>query len=162
MKKLILISACLGLWACGEEDAAIEIADQPLQGQVEGEAWTVGGAATHAFLSNEEGFWVDVLATPLMCGGGFGGGNKLIVTVPREVGEYPLGPRLNMTFAVGDNENLITFDGAIIVEEVTDTTVTASLKANFDGDNTVEGRFTAEICGEGRMEADMGTDAGTD
>lgn len=145
---LLGLTLCLGAAACGEDDP-ITVADQPLQGLAYGQAWQVEGATTNAFLSDDSEFWVDAYIGEPSCGGFGPGGDrpKLIISVPRSVGTHRLGLNLNMTFAFM-NDNLVATDGVIIVEEITETHVTASLRAEFDGDNSVEGRFTAEICPE--------------
>lgn len=54
----------------------------------------------------------------------------------------------NMTFVVGDSDNLIATNGRIVVDEVTATTVKGGLVASYDGSNEVNGRFEVTICPE--------------
>lgn len=153
MRGFLVGLLSLGLLACGGDDEDVSVADQPLQGQINGQAWTIGSATTNDFLSDEETIWVDAHLAPDVACNGFPGGSGesgLIINVPREVGTYTLGLSLNMTFVYkvdGESNNDVATNGVIIVEEITDTQITASLRATFDGDNTVEGRFVAELCG---------------
>jgi hypothetical protein len=152
MKRGVLLALlAIGMVGCGGDDEDVSVADQALQGQVNGQPWTIGSATTNDFLSDEETIWVDAhLEADVMCNS-FGGGDgpSLIISVPRDLGAHTLGLSLNMTFVYdedGETQNLVGTSGVIVVEEITDTQVTASLRATFDGDNTVEGRFTAELC----------------
>lgn len=147
MNILLGLMLCFGVAACGGDDEDLSVADQPLQGLAFGQEWQVEGASTNAFLSDDDEFWVDAYIGAPSCGGFAGDSDrpKLIISVPRTVGTHKLSLNLNMTFAFM-NDNLVATDGVIIVEEVTETSVTASLRASFDGDNNIEGRFTAEIC----------------
>lgn len=149
LRTLIALTLGLGMMACGEDEDDVSVADQPLQGLAYGQEWQVEGATTNAFLSDESEFWVDAYIGAPSCSAFGPGGDrpKLIISVPRSEGTYRLGLNLNMTFAFM-NDNLVATDGVLIVEEVTETSVTASLRASFDGDNSVEGRFVAQICPE--------------
>jgi hypothetical protein len=59
-----------------------------------------------------------------------------------------MGTSRNMTFVVGDSQNLISFDGRIIVDEVTPTGVKGGLVGSYDGQNQVNGAFELKICAE--------------
>lgn len=153
MKQLVLTALmAIGLFGCGGDDEDASVTDQPLQGEVNGQAWTLGSATTNAFLSDDDTIWVDAYLDADITCDSFGGGEgaSLILNVPREVGTYTLSLSLNMTFVFEDEEgdllNVVGTNGVLIVEEVTDTQVTASIRASADGDNSVEGRFTAELC----------------
>lgn len=152
MRGLLVGLVSLSVLACGGDDEDVSVADQPLQGQINGQAWTIGSATTNDFLSDEETIWVDAHLAPDVACTGFpvSGERGLIINVPREVGTYMFDLSLNMTFVYkvdGESNNNVATDGVIIVEEITDTQITASLRGTFDGDNTVEGRFVAELCG---------------
>ena len=79
------------------------------------------------------------------------GSNSLIVSVPKETGDYTMGNLLNMTFVYANGmENLVATTGRIVVEDVTATSATGRMYAIADGDADfeVDGEFTITICPE--------------
>lgn len=138
----------MGLAACG---GGHEIAATPLAGTVGGQPWTFVAGHTSAFLSDgEPDFFAELYAEAFApCAFSTPPGNHLIVAVPKSPGDYDFSTSLNMTFVVGDSENLVTFDGRIVVDEVTDTLVRGGLAGDFDGDNDVSGQFELTICPPG-------------
>lgn len=148
MIKLAALSfALLATAACGTDGSSFEVAATPLAGTVGGQAWTFVAGETDAFLSNgETDFFAELRpAAYTTCTGAPPSGNHLIVSIPKAVGDYDMGPQLNMTFVVG-SDNKIAFDGRIIVTEVTATKVKGGLHASFDGSNEVDGQFDVAIC----------------
>ncbi len=151
MHLFLALFSLLILSACGDDTDSIDVADTPLSGKVAGEAWTFASAQTNAFLSDEEGYWVDLYSAPVAsCGDSTPAGPKLIILLPSNVGEYDFSPAQTMTFVVPhDGEgpmNNVASKGRLIVESITDTTITAAVHGIFDDDNEVDGRFTVEIC----------------
>jgi hypothetical protein len=153
MTKRLLVSlassACLvAAGACA--DSPIEIATTPLAGTVGGMPWTFQTGETSAFLSEgEPDFFASLYASSFTACAAFPpSGPHLLVSVPKQVGDYEMGLGRNMTFVDRDSNNLITFDGRIVVDEVTATTVTGGLHATYDGGNSVDGRFQITICPE--------------
>ena len=154
MNKLIaaLLTASLTA-ACGTDSGGgsgeVDMT-QPLSGTVGGEAWTFAAGETNAFLSEgEDDFFAEFYSTAYtQCGFSAPSGNSLIVSIPKAPGEYDMGTSRNMTFVVGGNQNLISFDGKIIVEEVTPTSVKGGLVGSYDGDNEVNGTFELKICAD--------------
>jgi hypothetical protein len=142
----IIVGIALLAGACGGGEGEA-IVDTPLSGTVGGQAWTFVAGDTDAFLSEGESEFFASLyaATFTPCGFDTPTGDFLIVSVPKEVGEYDFSLSLNMTFAVG-SDNLVATDGRIIVDEVTATTVRGGLVGDFDGDNHVNGQFELTIC----------------
>ena len=69
-----------------------------------------------------------------------------IVGIPKTPGEYEMSLQRNMTFVVGDSQNLIATKGRIVVDEVTATSVKGGLVGTYDGQNEVNGRFEVTIC----------------
>ena len=59
-----------------------------------------------------------------------------------------MGLQRNMTFVVGESDNLIAFNGKIVVDEVTPTSVKGGLVGSYDDSNEVTGRFEVTICPE--------------
>lgn len=129
---------------CG---SSTEIADTPLAGRVAGQPWTFVAGETNAFLSDgEPDFFAELYPSAYTaCGFGAPDGPHLILSVPKEPGEYEFGLSLNMTF-YADGANLIATEGAIRVDEVTATTVTGGVHGIFDGGNEVDGVFSLSIC----------------
>jgi hypothetical protein len=153
MKTLstVLAIAMMGLVGCATDDGDVpELSDQMLTGEVGGQTWTFAAGQTDAFLSEgEDDFFATLYPTTFTtCGFSEPGGDHLIVAIPKQPGEYEMSLSRNMTFVVGDSQNLIATQGKIVVDEVTDTTVKGGLVAAYDGSNEVNGRFEITICPE--------------
>ncbi len=153
MKTLstVLAIAMMGLVGCATDDADVpDLSDQMLAGEVGGQTWTFAAGQTDAFLSEgEDDFFATLYPMSFTtCGFSEPGGNHLIVAIPKEPGEYEMSLSRNMTFVVGDSQNLIATQGRIVVDEVTDTTVKGGLVATYDDGNQVNGRFELTICAE--------------
>jgi hypothetical protein len=141
---ILLASVSTGCTVTAESD---QIDPTPLQGTVGGQPWAFQAGHTSFFLSEGEPDFFATLypATFTACGLSEPTGSHLIVAIPKTVGDYDMGLSRNMTFVVGNN-NLISFDGRIIVDEVTPTMVKGGLVASYDGSNEVNGRFEVTIC----------------
>jgi hypothetical protein len=153
MNKLTVAAALLtaALVGCGTDHGPGEgDMSQTLTGTVGGQAWTFAAGETNAFLSEgEDDFFAEFYpAAYTQCGFSAPSGNHLIVAIPKTPGDYPMGTSRNMTFVVGDSQNLISFDGRIIVDEVTPTGVKGGLVGSYDGQNQVNGAFELKICAE--------------
>lgn len=154
MTRIALLGAlCLLLAGCGDDgddDAAASIASGTLTGKVGGASWTLAAAQTDAFLTDDSGFWVDLYAEPIAACGDFGSGNSLIITAPKTVGTHRFTSTLNGTFVIADpatgGDNLVAFDGAIRVDEITDALVRGGVTMTYDANNSVSGEFEATIC----------------
>lgn len=137
--------------AAGDGSGAnVDIASGALEGKVGGAAWTLAGARTNAFLSDDDKFWVDMYGQGTVTCGSMGEGNRLIVNVPTKVGAYRLSLNLNSTFVVvgTETDNLVATQGAIRVDEVTATSLRGGLNMTYDANNTVNGVFEATVCAE--------------
>ena len=149
--KLLLALASLAPLAIGcGGGGSVDIATTTLAGKIGGQAWTFQAGHTSAFLSEgEPDFFASLYAQAFTaCGLSEPSGERhLLVSIPKEVGDYDLSLSLNMTFVDG-NENLIATDGRIVVDSVTDSRITGGLHATFDGDNEVDGQFDVTICAE--------------
>lgn len=151
MKTLTTLFAVsmMALVGCASDDAGSkEIEATPLAGAVGGQTWTFAAGHTSAFLSEgEPDFFASLYPTAFTaCGFSEPGGNHLIVAIPKTPGEYEMSLQRNMTFVVGESNNLIATNGRIVVDEVTATTVKGGLVASYDGSNEVNGRFEVTIC----------------
>lgn len=138
-----LVSGCTD--GPGEVDTT-----RTLTGSVGGQAWTFAAGETNAFLSEgESDFFAELYpAAYTQCGFSAPSGDHLIVSIPKAPGDYTMGSQRNMTFVVGDSNNLVSFDGRIIVDEVTATSVKGGLVGRYDGDNEVNGTFELSICAQ--------------
>ncbi|HEY5946908.1 MAG TPA: hypothetical protein VIV40_15500 [Kofleriaceae bacterium] len=139
----------MALGGCAADDGSTaEISNEMLTGSVGGQAWSFKAGHTSAFLSEGEPDFFATLypATFTTCGFSEPGGNHLIVSIPKTVGEYEMSLSRNMTFVVGDSNNLIATKGRIVVDEVTATSVKGGLVSSYDGQNEVNGRFEVTIC----------------
>lgn len=127
--------------------SSVDIATTPLAGTVGGQPWTFKTGNTNFFLSEgEDDYFATLYAEEFeACGFEPTGVPHLIVSIPKAPGDYDMGLMLNMTFVVGD-ENLIGFDGRIVVETSDATRVTGGLYGSYDGDNEVNGTFDVTVC----------------
>ena len=143
---VVLVLAALS--SCTTSEPRVEIASSPLAGTVGGMPWTFRAGATNAFLSEgDPNFFAAFYATAYNpCVDFEPRGPHLLAAVPKQPGDYGFDLSRNMTFAPGDNVNLVSFDGHIVVDAVTATTVTGGLHGFFDGDNEVNGRFEIAVC----------------
>ncbi len=150
--RLPLALFCLALAACGDEDID-ELPCEPmggtLAGTIDGESWTFVAGETSSFLSDEEEFFATLYAEDYeACGYDMPDGSHVIVSIPTTPGEYEMGAMMNGTFVYdegGSPMNEIAFSGVVVVDEVTDTTVSGALCMSV-GDHEVNGEFVVDIC----------------
>jgi len=134
----------------GSDDGGGDIVDATLSGKIGGQAWTFQTGATDAFLSGGDGdFFAALYAAPYApCGTSAPSGPHLLVSVPKQPGDYDLSLMRNITFVVDGSNNLISLQGQVVVESVTATTVTGGLRTKRDDGNDVNGHFQLTICPE--------------
>ena len=137
----------------------VEVAETPLAGTVGGQTWSFVAGQTDAFLSKDgDNFFAELYpATFTTCGFSEPSGNHLIVAIPKVPGEYDMGLGRNMTFVVGDSQNLVTLQGKIVVDEVTSTTIKGGLVGSYDGQNSVTGQFALTVCPDMNLSAGPAT-----
>ena len=142
----LLLVACGG----GDDYSASDIKDQIPQGRLDGASWSMVSAVVEEDPFDPNELSVDLYAEQVdACG--FGTGEKIMFSVPRAVGEYPLkfefgSDNQTVTFYVPPGSNTIASDGIIVIESIDGTTITMGLVAHYDDNFTVNGRFTTEIC----------------
>jgi hypothetical protein len=146
--RLCAVLAAILVAGCGgEEEAAIEVSTEPLAGRIGGQAWTFAQGDTDALLSEGEPDLFTRLHAASYDACGFApSGDRLILSVPKQPGDYAFSTQQNGTFVVGGTDNLVATRGRLIVESVDGSTVTARVHMIFDTGNEVDGRFTATIC----------------
>ncbi len=149
MSKALGMVAILSFLGCGGGgDGAAAISSAPLSGKIGGQPWTFGTGESNSSLSDDSTFWVEAYAdsfTPCT-GAAPADVHYLILNLPRTTGTHSLGIELTETFYVGNNDNLATANGTIVIQSVTATTITGGAKFAYNADNSVDGQFTATIC----------------
>jgi hypothetical protein len=139
---VVVLGAELGCGGGSSGSAAGAPSNQALTGTIEGKPWTFHTAESNAFLSDDKNLRVDAYAasfTPCTNAGPFDS-DRLILTVPRTIGTHPLSLSLNETFySAASSTNLVATRGTIVVDSVTDTTITGSLKFAYNADNSADG-----------------------
>lgn len=149
---VVLILGCSDVGS-SDNDGHVDVpfAATPLAGTVGGQPWSLVTAATDAFFSDGDEFWVDVYGEAIAepCSGFVDATlPNIILNVPKELGEHRLGLTLTATFVLNDaaDSNLVATQGVIMVDAVTESQITGSAFIEYDAQNTVNGRFTASIC----------------
>ncbi len=146
-----LALAVVLLAACGPGGGSSwSVTDQPLAGVIDGAAWTFAAGDTDAFLSDEEGYFASLYGEDFeACGFSSPEPPFLLLSIPTEPGEYSFSlSGWNSTIVPAPGENLIVLTGGVIVDEITDTTISGGIYARFDGDNELDGNFTVTICAD--------------
>ena len=141
---LVFAAGCGG----GSSGGGATISSQILSGKIGGAAWSLGTAESDSSLSTSDQYFVTMFPdTFTACG--FGApttSNELIVNLPRKVGSYNLGLALSVTFSIPPSDNLVTFNGHIVIDAVTATTISGGMNVTRDAGNSVNGQFQATVC----------------
>jgi hypothetical protein len=148
--RCLVMLAFLSAGACGGgSGGGGTIATGTLAGKIGGQAWSLVSGETDASLSMGQPDFFTSLYTEAVAtctGAGFSvASNQLIVMVPMTPGDYSR----DVTFVVdpqGANQNLVVLNGHVVVDQVTATTVSGGIAAQYDGNNSVSGQFQATIC----------------
>jgi len=144
-----LFVVALAFAGCADSEGGGDIAETPLSGKVGGQTWTFQVGATDAFLSEDGDFFAALYAASFTpCTDIEPTGPHLLVAVPKQPGTYNLSLMRNITFVVGDSDNLISLDGEIVIDSVTATAVTGGLRTRRDDGNDVNGQFELTICSD--------------
>ena len=128
------------------------IATTPLAGKVGGQPWTFASGATNAFLSaDDDDYFATLFAVDFSgCSDAPQGGvTAVILSIPKTLGTRSFGLQLNGTFVVpgaDGPENLATLNGKVVVDAITDTTITGGVRMSYDSANAIDGRFEVMIC----------------
>lgn len=167
LKPLLLsisISATLFISSCGKDDdsgPSYDFINQNLQGTIDGHVFTYGeGTVETTTFEGEEQLSFDLYhsnedITDVCDFFSFGDEVSVFFFMPAEVGLYELS--LNFSDFSGRTVTLFNPDGAVnniasigAVEilTITETEVTGRMDATLDGENTVNGNFTAVFCPE--------------
>jgi hypothetical protein len=137
---------------CGssDSDGGGTISSQPLSGKVGGKAWTFATGETDAYLSSEgDTLFTTLYASTFAACETFmpdDSAGTIIALIPKKTGRYGLSLSMNVTFYNPPGDNWVATRGSLEITEVTDTTISGGVYATYNGDNTVDGRFTVSIC----------------
>ena len=160
---LSIFSFLLFLTSCNDEDSgpSFEFKDQNLQGIIDGIPFEFGEGTVESTFLNEGQLSFDLLDQEEqydnVCDISFGDEVRVFFDAPNEVGVYELFfdlssfnrrvvTLLNPNGEDGIPQNNIASSGAVEIITITDTQVTGRIDATLDGDNTVNGNFTAVFC----------------
>jgi hypothetical protein len=147
----VALLVLLGAVGCGSgsDGGTATIATTPLAGKIGGQSWSLGTGETDSFLSTATQFDVSIYSdTFTPCSGQSSQENYLSLGVPTAAGDYSInlqGPA-TAVFVVGGSQNLVATSGHLVIDTVTSTTITGGINVSFNGDNAVDGQFTATIC----------------
>jgi len=152
----LILTACGGGDGGDDDDSGggtYQVGSGTLAGTVGGEPWTFVSGETDAFLSDgEDTFWADLYQDPVTAsctGGPSTYRHRVIASIPKTPGRYPMSLSLNATFVIeGDTmtDNLIATKGVIEVDSVTATQIVGGAHIEYDSANVVNGRFTVTVC----------------
>lgn len=146
-----LLGCCLAACGGGGGGGGYSISDTTLAGQIGGQQWTFVQGETSDFMSNEESYSAVLFPDSYTACEMFSqpdGVNKILLFLPKEVGEYSLGMQQNITFVVHPADNYVATSGLLEVEAINADTIDAGLYAVYGDGYQVDGRFTVDICEE--------------
>lgn len=160
----MLISSCGKDDDFGKDDdsgPSYDFKDQNLQGTIDGFPFTYGeGTVELNTRDGEDVLFFDLYnsseeITDICDFFGFGNEVSVFFTIPAEVGLYELSLDLSSfsgqtvtLFNPDGAVNSIASTGAVEILTITETEVTGRMDATLDGNNTVNGNFTAVFCPE--------------
>lgn len=154
----LLCTSMVFIGACSDDESdngngGFEFIDQPLQGKIAGADWTfvIGSVIVSTF--NSEEYRYSLLSTSIdnseLCDSFAHTGDRIFFFIPQEEGVFELS--LDQSVAMFDEENtdnIIATDGAVEILSIDRDTgvITGRIDARFDGNNFVNGNFTATLC----------------
>jgi hypothetical protein len=147
-----LLGCCLA--ACGGGGGGgggYSISDTTLSGQIGGQSWTFVQGESDAFMSDEDGYFVELFPDSYTACDPFSqpdGVNTILLSLPKQVGEYSLSLQQSITFVEPPADNTIATRGLLEVEAINADTIEAGLYAVYGDGYQVDGRFTVDICPE--------------
>ena len=157
IRKLLFISSIIIFSSCSKDEdngPAYEFLDQDLQGTIDGEAFVFGDG----IVSSSDGeLSFDLLSdmeTESACEQfGFGDFVSVFFTIPEAEGIVELSLNLQsfegQTVTMFNPEtslNVIATEGAVEITSITETSVSGKMDVKYDGENFVNGNFTAVFC----------------
>lgn len=138
----------LGLGAGCSVSTSEDVSPQNLSGYIDGQPWSFAAGEISAFLSDgQDNFFATLYpAAYTPCSSEPPPGSHLIVSIPKTPGTYDFNASRNMTFVDDSDDNLVSFDGKIIVDDVEPDQVSGGLASTYDGNNQVSGQFVLTVC----------------
>ncbi len=139
--KVFVISFFFLASCSSDEDNSSNISDSNLSGTVSGDSFTaIGGKA---FDSGDE-VSINITNVAADCDSFISDYDLYVSTdVPLEEGTYT---NANVVFHKEGETPFNYFGGTVIIETITDTSITLKIKAESGSDDTVEGTFTVDYC----------------
>ena len=148
-----VLSGCFGPDTSSSASyASADIVNQAPQGSMGGNAWTMQSAVVRvdSWESNKLSVTLYGDAVEACDAFAMSTAGEIIFSVPRATGSYPLNFSFSsggqtITFVPAPGQNVISTEGLVVVEAVSDTEVTIGLVADA-GSSHVNGRVTTALC----------------
>ena len=158
-KNLVLLSIVLFAFSCSDDSddpATCEFLTQNIQGEIEGAAWTFQGGSVELD-TDDNTYSVDLFGMDEDLSGGvcsifFGSEDRVFFSnLPAAVGEYTLSSDFTtgMTvtlYSVVTSVNVIATQGCVAITSITADAVTVQFDIDYDGDNSLNGTASLDIC----------------
>ena len=156
IQKISVLFCLLGFACFGGSSSKTfstsDIKTQLPQGKMSGTEWTMVDAMVRVDSFESDQLSVNLYPSDIEdCGFGVSSeGGEIIFSVPRMEGEYPFlldfsSKSQTATFVPAPGENVISTEGLIVIEHLSESEVTMGIVAQA-GNSKVNGRFTATIC----------------
>lgn len=149
MKNILKVSVfvlSIFLASCSDDDGgSTNISDANLSGMVRGEVFeALGGKSFDTSFNGEELISINITNVVADCDSSiFDYDLYLSTDVPFEVGTYEDN---NVVFLKEGETSLNFLQSTVIVEEITETTVTVKIASDSSSEDSVEGTFTVNYC----------------
>ena len=144
--KVSMLMLSMFLASCSEDDnSSSNISDTNLSGMVSGDNFTAtGGKAFATSFGDEEQVSINIANVSADCDSFISDYDLYVsATVLLEVGTYN---DTNVAFHKEGETTLNYLGGTVVIEEITETTITVKIKADSSTENMVEGVFTVDYC----------------
>lgn len=130
---------------------ASDIANQTLQGKMEGISWTFqSGMAECVFSDTMLSFslYDTMIATDTICDIFYMPDREVMFSIKKQVGEYQLGfgGATMQSVTLYNGTNIICTEGIVKINSITDSIVDVGVVAKYDGNTYVNGKFIATYC----------------
>jgi hypothetical protein len=145
MALLVSVTSCL--------DDGIDIPNTPLSGKINGQDWTYSFTSSALYSGSPTKYTFFLFSEEELnndpCAAVSSTKPHLRVILPLQIGSYPLGPQQgveNLRFVYGNGGEFSATSGSVEILAFDFRRMAGYIQAIGDDNNTVEGRFTAELC----------------
>jgi len=148
-KTLALATSLIFAISCSDSDDGSgggSISNQDLEGTIFGENFTAtGGKAFDTSFGDTQSVSINITNEDVGCESSIFDYDLYVSTnVPFEEGTFS---ESNVVFHSGNETPLNVLQSTVIIEEITDTTITVQISSeSFDGESMVEGTFVVDYC----------------